>query len=1180
MPASSSSPLHPPSPAAPMAPATARTPSPSMIPRPVSMGNPSSRPSSIPRPSTLARAGAPLPPLPPMPPAPTSSTPPPPPSDASKKNRRVSTMPELLSNPPAGGASADAFASMLAKFPGMRESPAIVALLERASATARSQSAAAAKRQSVFALSQQRLVKDSTAYFEGEIAAELAALENSKDWFDIQKYVESYFGITLVAASASGSGSGSNGASLGFLPPPMPPMPKAPTATIPTPPVSRPRTPPASAPIHRPTTPTAAGSAILRPTTPTSAGMPQRPTTPSGERSGGVGAPAGPPPGVVPSTVTRCIALLPPIAAAWEQPLGKEYLQLAAPVNEWLYHAKQLPKPKDGQEEEVNGMPDLALIMAILSEMEGIDAATGELSEEDLDGWQAQIEDLVLVKARAHLTRLAASAKATWAAAQFGRARNDLYAAAVKVATAATGIVSLADAPKRASQAESDAAPLPAAVASGMLLAALFNACIQAHAARLADLGLPPLDPQVPPLAVSENVTRSPSPTKGGAAASSSVRAPSLASMMRTWLAVSAAMQRYLSVDLNAWGVRAVPVAQGRDPDSARIALILLAARFTQLSPAAASGGGVTAEDVTALAEALAVLRPDLRPVWDLSLTALSSGGAAVPSDTASRVHVNATGSLFAVAGPTDAASSAHDAGAGDEGVSAGAESVLVYEASLAKQTVAAATRMGGTIARVLRSSDVKGARAVWYASRYAAVLGILSAKHESSYAEPSSLARIAAIEPHAVAGLPRVPLDLTPRDWMPVAPCVYFILDSFGGVPVSPLETYLLRAHTYRKALHMEISVDDSSADDDDGPVRVDRDRAYDVNRLLLQIFLTITSTLVNLHETHGMAHGSVSAAHVLVLGTPEDHLIHGNADVRVLPPSLSIEPPPGYQPGVNAGYDSTLAADVKDLGELFYTIMDRFWYVHFYIYATKQTFTKCLNRYARPLVDAKPEMPTLPGIDRRPTPEADDSAIGSAPPMTPSVQLMHMRASTASLASGSENSTESPSRPSSAATMSRSSTVGLPSHMSLTPTSATFGVSGTLERPQTTTKRKKRPITIHLAPSIHPPWSPLYNEAASAVITRPDTPEPVAAPVPAYGGDKSLPPMPPMPFGMDLGGNGSVEMPARPKTPAAIRALAANDQDRAMNEIHQSLVGLVARMRAKDEMMRPVIREVLEHF
>ncbi|KAI9179948.1 hypothetical protein H9P43_005280 [Blastocladiella emersonii ATCC 22665] len=985
-------------------------------------------------------------------------------------------MVDLMRNPPPNLASDD----LLARFPTMRSSPAIVRMLKA--------SASAAKRQSVMNLPA-NLVSERQAYFEGEVEGELRKLESSKEWFDIQKYIESYYGITLVASS------GTHGVPAmpplpGSLPsggmplPPLPPMP--PTANLPpTPPTSRPRTPPAPS-----STPTPSRTPPPRSHTP-----PARPSTPQGKHG-------------VNGSLLRSLALLGDVTATWAAPDGKEYLALAAPINEFLFHYRSS-----------GATADTDRIAGVLEEMEGMDAATGELAPEDPAAWKPRVDEFV-ADMRAHLETTVAATKKQWATQQLARLRDDLFAQCTRHFRAVQLLKARRDDPVDE-------------LRSGAVLAHFFNWIMDGYEQRLRDLGLSPADllPASPRLMPSVSAA----PALG--AGTDSPPPPSSYSLLDAtlnWNALAAAMASTLGLSVGDWGIR--PLGLPRNPDAVRLVTVLLGFRCAQLT---LTPGIVSDDDMESLVEYFSVLHPEHAATAAASVHSLPHSLMGSGLD-ATRFPVNSSGTLIRL--PLSSTSTP--------------KTVTLYECAVAKQTVVAARSQG----RVLRATEVKGARAVWLYQRYLRVLEILQ-PHRA--ADHPSLVTPTLVEMQGL-GLPPLPLEAVPRDWMPLSPNLYFVLaDSDASPGTLPLDAYLLRHYAYRKCLVTSGSSSSSS-------IKIDRDRAYDVNRLLLQIFKRIAEALAYLHEQWNLAHGSVEAAHVLVVGDAEAGLRASEAVVKLLPPSLALGPPPSFTPGQESDYDSTLASDVRALGDLFHAVLSRFW------------FTRPLVSSSTSTVAVGPTPPDSSDAVTATTSEAPAPA-DEQQVVPPSLEMHHehllMRQSTASMSSSGSGS-----RPSSSAITSVYG--ALPP---LTPTGTSFpgnpldrSGNGTLTRSATTTKKKKRPITIHLAPSIHPPWSPLYNEAATTVIQRPNTPEAPDA-VPPLPSAETMPPVPPLPNSANGGSSATqhyVSPSVRPRTPSPPRDLANTEQDRAMNEILDSLTALVARMRDANETNRPVIREVLEYF
>ncbi|ORZ40534.1 hypothetical protein BCR44DRAFT_1495885 [Catenaria anguillulae PL171] len=1015
-----------------------------------------------------------MPPLPSTPTTPTTaaaSAEPSSPSPKSKKgttknkSNRVSTIDHLLRNPPPELAAAPE--SFLDRFPSLaKSSPSLVQLL-------RTTAPSAAKRQSVMNLPA-NLVSERQAFFEGEIQLELEKLESSKEWFDIQKYVESYFGITLVVSTPPPA--------LPALPPvpggaSRPRSPSVPSVTIPpvrsSPPKSAPpRTPtPTSAGIGRPTTPTG------RPTTPT-----LRPSTPT---------PGQPKFGVHPS-LARCLALLNDIASTWSHTAGKEYLTLAAPISEFMFHYKSAGCSP--------GLVDLSLVSAILAEMEAVDAATnGDLADEDVAAWKAQITHLLLTdRIRSELQRVERDQKREWAQAQVAKVRKEVFAATIKQLTS-TGALK-----KRTDD------DYIKALKSGAVLVKFIKTMVELVNLRARD------EFSVPAPFDSAQVSKVLTAHDSGAG---------LVDATRNWMAVARGALKYLNLDLaGAWHVKVLTLGTPKPGADEGIELVtaLLGARFAQVSGTPV----VDLDAIDMLREYMAMVHPDQS--W-ASLSPL------FPSPEL--VAVTPTVSVIA---------------------STDEQGTWVQTCALAKQTVATARMTSAHAAKILRAADVKGTKASWHFQRYLRVLDMLTNPSADTF--PECLARVTHVSIPDLVVVPKLVLTSVPRSWMPMTVSLDMHFDPKDTQGAMPLEAYFARAFTFQTTAAPAPGKSGGS-----GVLRIDRDRAYQVNRLLLAVFQRITSTLCTMHETHALAHGNLVPAHVLLVGDPDQVLASLDPKVRLLAPALDLPAPPTYTPGASdtGGYDSTLANDVLALGSLFSTVMDTFW-------------------YRRPLVS--PTLPDPPEVVRRSMSEPllDMPPAPAGMPITPSLEMHQerhatlVRQSTGSFASSSD---DSGSRPGSAALArgSRADSVmdgaNGPGVVSAPPT------PGRREGGQG--KKKKRPITIHLAPSIHPPWSPLYNEAATTVIPRPDTPEPARAQlsVAAEADEadaKELPPIPPIPEHQAM----VADPIARTKTPTLVGELASNEQDRRMNEVYEGLVELVARMMDADERKRPVLREVLEYF
>ncbi|KNE54404.1 hypothetical protein AMAG_00376 [Allomyces macrogynus ATCC 38327] len=464
----------------------------------------------------------------------------------------------------------------------------------------------------------------------------------------------------------------------------------------------------------------------------------------------------------------------------------------------------------------------------------------------------------------------------------------------------------------------------------------------------------------------------------------------------------------------------------------------------------------------------------------------------------------------------------------------------LVQVCAMPKQTIMAIKNQS----RLVRVADVKGTKAIWYLHRYQRLLQLCRAESTAPVPAPRFLPP-KSVEMEGLH-LPQLRVSDVPLDWMPLVPTLHFMFDPAITAPARPLHQYLLQECVFRKLEASSTS-------------RIDRPRAYETNKLLLRLLKHVTEALVYLHEECAFAHGNVTVDHVMVFpvvsadakvtkpsssgtsstaptspATPPP--LCETAEARVLLPSLTLPPPATYSPTQASEYDSTLADDIKQLGMLVDDVLDRFWY---------------LRPIVQPLAPDTPETP--PELPARPDFSGAD-----------------VRASTASHSSAGSSSVQT----------GNSDRGGL--RPPLTPTSSDSGGALTPTSGGTPSKkrRSKRPITIHLAPSIHPPWSPLYNEAATTVIQRPVTPEPAGGGV---GNGEEVPPVPVIDGAKVAAAGGTaatLAVPPLPAAPAPGGVGEFTEQDRAMTEQYTQLRALTRRMRDKNETNRPVVREVYEHF
>jgi hypothetical protein len=411
--------------------------------------------------------------------------------------------------------------------------------------------------------------------------------------------------------------------------------------------------------------------------------------------------------------------------------------------------------------------------------------------------------------------------------------------------------------------------------------------------------------------------------------------------------------------------------------------------------------------------------------------------------------------------------------------------------------------------AQIVFKSKVVSPRPIWYFKRFHETIKVCNSKHNTH----PNIVSVSHLEFPGLA-LPRFLLsDIT--SWMPANECIHFILDpkDCNGIPLSD---FMLQECSLLSKIHA-------------GTGRIDKPRAYTINRMLLSLLRDICNAVLELHEKYSIAHGQIGMDAVLVYGASNENTFAHTKDskynhvpsitAKILPPYVSLEPPSSFSLNDANEYNSTLAEDIKQLGHLFAKILDQVWYSSPIIYPSKR--------------DPHPLSSIRLAHDNE-----NDSKNAKRDLILKSMSSLH--------SNGTDTYRSSRSGSSSGVSLSRSDTLQSISSIG------------------TPKKKKKRPITIHLAPSIHPPWSPLYNEMAS-VVHRPESPDPE---------DSNLEfETVPEPEGS------SKEMESTFSNAQTI--LDENDEEgMRLNQMHKTLKDLIQRMLYKNETSRPVIREIFEYL
>ncbi|KAL7746709.1 hypothetical protein RI367_007989 [Sorochytrium milnesiophthora] len=426
-------------------------------------------------------------------------------------------------------------------------------------------------------------------------------------------------------------------------------------------------------------------------------------------------------------------------------------------------------------------------------------------------------------------------------------------------------------------------------------------------------------------------------------------------------------------------------------------------------------------------------------------------------------------------------------------------------------------------------------------------------------------------------------------------APALYFELPVSQSSQVCSLSAYLSQYHSFSHAPNPKNARE----------WVIHRDQAYSTNRAMLKIFKDVAAALMYLHEEWNLAHGLLSADSILVLPTPPTPSLSSppppsSADkctptAVLCVPSMTLTPPKSYldRPshrdsmlfdknmlnsldltkdtdeevdliralaaqrgqaenpanglGLGQGkYDSTLAQDVQLFGRTIEAAMRSHWYI----------------RPAVLVLEQQQQQQQAQTAASSSSVNGDAEAMSAGLGLTPlSPRHIPRQGSVVTIASSANGSDE---RPHSGADF----TNGLPTVPEALPADET---TRRVLRKSKSMKLKSRPVTIHLAPSIHPSWSPLYSGNTS-IVHHPTSPSEQPPKVPAVS---------PTWVSAHLRGDGTPKSPPPPGSATMPRSQSTSAVQ--FNGHHQSvdlLPGAPTRTRSTSEIQTkpPVLKSLPE--